>query len=268
MTEITDKAWEKINTTVRKYPEGWKGGVCAFQMLDRTTGDIIGGSSSHGACHAALNIYNCDEVGSAKKRASVVVNAHRAAWQKDNPEFLRWIARESPFAHGVLNKDNEDELFNHASVIDVEAAGNGGALWTCKAFRHFEEDRWKKDTWTKLRECGLDGLQAFIGASILDDEGQPMQRTHVGLFAYDHPTNIRKWYDEFQKIKRIDGNDAARFSKNVYQYGGPTWGSLKFKTEKKSDGWGGFIEVKRPCDVKEYAEKLREIFNGDPANVK
>ena len=54
--------------------------------------------------------------------------------------------------------------------------------------------------------------------------------------------------------------------------GGPqvnnNWGDLQGKLVKKPDGWGGYIESREVGGVKEYAATLKEIFEGDPKNVK
>jgi hypothetical protein len=150
----------------------------------------------------------------------------------------------------------------------MEVVGKGGVLWLCKAFRHFEEDTWKIGTWTQLREEGLDGLQAFIGADILDSLGRPATGfTHTGLFTYQEPEKLREIYDKIRTVGKIEDTRAAQ---GTYSYLKPVeqWGSLKSKTIKKPDGWGGFITVHQPCEPKEYAAKLKEIFEGDPKNVK
>jgi hypothetical protein len=265
LQDLPDIVQDVVKKAVNYYPAGWQGGVCAYQMFDKKTGASRGGRTSRGECHASLT--------NAAKQC-IVVNAHKTTWAKSNPEFLLWVTQQSPFSQGVLNRDDKDELFNHASVMDTDVIGNGGALWLCKALRHFTEDTHKPDMWDKLRKKGLDGLQAFIGSDILLSGGGPsFSNTHVSLFAYSNPDILRKHYDEFRTIKRIDGYKANRGGYGLFGYGEVpkkviNWGSLAGKTVKKSDGWGGYVEVQQPCDAKEYAEKLREIFTGDPSNVK
>lgn len=267
MTSIKDypaDVQEQISKAVYEYPDLWKGQVCAFQVIplkkdvkvtrrDAASGDV---------CHAAVNQCPSQDV--------VVVNAHKSHWQNVNREFLLWATKESPFCHGVVNKDNDDELLNHAAVLDFNLIGKGGTLWVCKAVRHFEEDTFKLDFWNRLREQGLDGFQAFVGADILDPTGGArVGNTHVSLFHYTKPTQLRKWYDEIKNIGKIDTAVASRGGYLYFDNPAecPVWGSLKGKTEKVADGWGGFTEVVRPCDAKEYAMKLKEIFEGDPKNV-
>lgn len=262
MTAISEKAQEEIKKAVEGYPKHWSMDrspyYCAFGVIDKVTGVWSYGPSTGSACHARLYL--------VKTTPSIVVNAHDPAFHGKNPEFTLWACRESPFAHGVLNKDNEDELLNHASVFDGEEIGQGGCLWLGKALRYCVEDTFRVPVWYKLREEGLDGFQAFIGCSILDLAGQPTNWTsHNSLFSYGSPESLRKNYDEIRNIGRIDDSQAARQGQNN---GGIIWGSLKSKKEKRPDGWGGFTEVDVPCDVKEYASKLREIFEGDPKNVK
>jgi hypothetical protein len=263
MTAISPEAQKEIERVVNFYPGGWTSGVCAFQLLDRKTGEYIGGRKSHGECHAPLS-YPCNGAST-----SVCVSAHKAKWHKEHPEFMLWLADEAPFHHGVLNAKNRDEYLQHAAVIDVEEVGTAGALWQCKAMRHFTEDKFKLKYWDNLRECGLNGLQAFLGADILDNEGGPGGHTHVSLFSYGPPEKLRQFYDKVRKAKEWDGGQACQDGGwYVYANNMKIWGTLKHKIVKQSDGWGGFTEIKKPCDVGDYAAQIKEITEGDPKNVK
>jgi hypothetical protein len=263
MDKPTDKALESAHEVVMGYPKNWTGSrVCAYDAVDRTTGAReavrYGRRNAHGdVCHAGLTYY--------EKKNVLVINAHKAEWQDTNPEYLKWCVTEAPYTHGVLNKDNLDELLGHGSIIDMGEIGQAGTLWICKAVRHFTEDTWVPETWEKLREQGLTGLQAFIGADILDAAGSPKGITHTGLIGYSTPANLRKVYDTLIHAKHKEGNQAS----HAFGYGavGKVWGSLTGKTVRKPDGWGGYTEVKKPCDAKEYAAQLKEIFEGDPSNV-
>lgn len=253
-TPISPEAKEAIQQRVLSYPDNWVCHICAFDMIDRISGkSLCAYNIRGGACHGSLT----------RTEPYICVNAHKPTFDKD---LTLWVARESPFAPGVLNAHSEDELLNHAMVIDSDVVGHGGALWLCKVIRCNTEDDWKIVTWKKLQEHGLDGLQAFIGASILGPQGFPLEtQTHCGLYTYVNPELLRQWYDEIRTMKRNDTIDAQR---NKWQSGGwPNWGSLAGKKVKKPDGWGGFTEVTEPCDVKDYASKLKEIFEGDPKNV-
>jgi hypothetical protein len=268
LKDLPDKVQKVVKDSVASYPAKWGStGVCAFQMFDRNSGKGLGGRSSGGECHASLS-YSRGVAEGAEN--CILVNAHKDSWHKTNREFLRWILCESPFSHGVIN-DDEEEMLKRASVIDVEEVGVGGALWLCKASRHFTEDTWKPDIWDKLRTEGLNGLQAFIGSDILQASGQPSYgNTHVSLFSYMPPTNLRKIYDEVRGLKKIEDSKANRGGYGgSYSYAANrTWGSLAGKSVKKPDGWGGYVEVLQPCEAKVYAGLLREIFEGDPKNVK
>lgn len=259
LPEATQKAVEEA---VASYPAAWRSCVCAFSLIKRATGDNIDryGEKNGAVCHAGVGRLT---------EPTIVVNAHKRRWADKSQDFLLWVARESPFSHGILNRDNDKEILGKASVIDTELVGKGGALWLCKALRHFEEDVWKLDTWTKLREGGLNGLQAFIGSDILSKEGKPAGgNTHVSLYCYSSPKELRKFYDEVLKMGKNTTNNANR---GGYDYGANkeiNWGSLAGKKERKPDGWGGFTEIDMPCPPEEYIAKLKEIFEGDPKNVR
>jgi hypothetical protein len=258
--KLSPEVEKAVAEAVKSYPAKWTGGVCGFTVIDKKNGSINRNSSrSNGACHAGITYLN-------DKDGYIVVNSHKAAWQKKNKDFLLWCAQGTPFAEGVLNRDDEKELLNHAMVLDTSIIGKGGVLWVCKAVRHFVEDIHKLDTWTKLRENGLDELQAFIGADILTSTGDPnYANTHVSLFRYTSPTNLRKDYDEVRNLKRID---SAQANRGGYTGGERVnWGTMSFMTLKKKDGWGGFTEIRKPADPKDYVAKLKEIFEGDPKNV-
>lgn len=256
---MKDEIKKLVEQLVDEYPAQWTHGVCAYDAYDKETGENFGRGSRHGdVCHAGLNYI---------KTPNVVVNAHRADWYRKHPEFAKWVITECPFSHGILNRENDKEWQNHAAVLDTGLIGKGGALWVCKAMRHFVEDTWKPGVWDKLRNEGLNGLQAFIGADIIDGQGAPLlSNSHVSLFRYDRPSVLREWYDEIREKKKITGDNA---NKGQYvRYDGYAWGALGFKIEKKKDGWGGFIEKRVPCEVKKFAHELKEIFEGDPKNVK
>lgn len=256
---MDEKLKKIVQDLVDSYPAAWTHSICAYDAYTKDGAKNFNRGSKNGdVCHAGLNYL---------QEPSIVVNAHRPDWYKKNPEFAKWVITDCPFSHGVLNRENDREWQNHAAVLDTELIGKGGALWVCKAMRHFVEDTHKPAIWDKLRNEGLDGLQAFIGADIIDMHGNPLlNNTHVSLFRYDTPSNLRKWYDAIRKKDKITSSDANQGG-YVY-YDGKTWGALGFKIERKKDGWGGFIEKQVPCEAKEFAAKLKEIFEGDPKNVK
>jgi hypothetical protein len=276
-TDIPQKALDKIEKCVKGYPNAWITGVCAYEPLLRKNGkcaygadydddddDDWGGydrSKTGDVCHAGLNgMINKDHV---------VVNAHKKAWMNEAPDFVRWLFAEAPFNHGILNRDDFKQFSEHGMVIDMKEVGNGGALWLCKAMRHFTEDKHVPKLFVQLREHGLTGLQAFIGADIMTDGGEPKGGSHVSLFGYAPPGELRQWYDEFKDIKRIDGTNANRRHAVGYNhvFDGKVWGGLGHKVEKKSDGWGGYVEKRVACHPKDYVVLLKEIFEGDPKNV-
>jgi hypothetical protein len=259
MAKLKPEVEEAVAKAVADYPKAWVTGVCAGVLVDKATAQVDERSKHGYVCHAFLNRLG---------NKTIVVNAHKKNWGKQHPEFIRWIAAEAPFRHALLNRKNEAELFSQASVIDREAAGPGGALWLCKAIRHFEEDTWKLKLWDTFREAGLNGLQAFMGCDILDCNGNPASATHVGLFHYSKPTVLREVYDELRTIKKITDNNAAKGK--YFEDGGKivkSWGMLKSKISRKPDGWGGFTEIKQACEPAEYIASLKEIFEGDPKNV-
>jgi hypothetical protein len=260
---ISDKARDVIEQRIKTFPAAYETatsgyGVAKFSTIHPETGaeDTTLGI----ACHAGLTY--------AASKGKIVVNGHGKTWHQVNADFMRWVLRESPFSHGIVNRDNEDEFLKQASVLDTREIGLGGALWTCKALRHFKEDTYKLPYWNQLREQGLNGLQAFIGADILGSTGEPQNYcTHTGLFGYQKPADLRKVYDEFCRLKKIESSKANR-GLSYGEQQPPVWGSLKSRQVKKDDGWGGFTMITVPCDPAEYADKLKEIFEGDPKNVK
>lgn len=259
VAEISQEAAKAVEKAVASYPNHWRRGISAFYMIDRKTG-ANSGPSAGDVCHADLSY---GERG--RNKNVIVVNGHKSDWKDLNSDFLLWVTQGSPFSHGVLNRDQKKELLDHASVMDTEIIGTGGALWLCKALRHFVEDTWKPEIWSKLRNEGLDGLQAFIGSDILTAEGRPYNAcTHVSLFGYASPAHLRATYDKVRELKRIDGGQAACLG----NFNAKEWGSLAGKMVKKPDGWGGFVEVRRPGEAKDYAQLLKEIFEGDPNNVR
>lgn len=258
---ISEKCQEAINAAVQGYPKRWAYGVCAFQVFNKATGEYVHGGTTGDACHNDINYM---------RKGQVAVNAHAARWADMNTDFMLWIARESPFAHGVLNRDNTDEILHHAGVIDHDLVGKGGVLWVCKAFRHLNEDLWKHKTWTQLREQGLNGLQSFIGADILNENGSPNWcGSHCCLFGYHDAAKLREAYDRMRTIDRIDNGQAFTVGGGYERIRrqDPGWGSLKGITVRKADGWGGFIDTVKAGSVKDYAAMLKEIFEGDPKNV-
>lgn len=260
LDDLPEKTGKAVKDAVSAYPDRWKHNVCAFALINKATGEVSGPTTGT-VCHAQLSY------GPGKENI-FVVNAHKPKWAKENKDFLLWVAQEAPFSHGLLNRNEEEEILNHASVIDTGIIGVGGALWLCKAFRHFEEDTHKPGIWSKLRNEGLNGLQAFIGCDILTAQGSPQfYNSHVSLFCYQSPQKIRKFYDEFKKIEKITSQNANRGGYDFDARGNKNWGSLAGKKVKIPDGWGGYTEITKPCDVKEYVAILKEIFEGDPNNV-
>lgn len=261
-SKLSPAVLDAVNKTVEGYPKKWTHGICAYTAILRDTGDEAKvrydrGNANGDVCHAGLSYYDVND--------PIVVNAHKKEWHKKNPEYVLWACKETPFAHAVINRDNDEQLLKHACAMDAGEMGLGGVLWMCKVIRHFTEDTHVPGFWDKLRNCGLDGLQAFIGADILDAAGGARHGcTHTSLFGYGTPKELRETYDKIRNTTQIDHMRVAK----SHGYEGRTWGSLKGKKVKKPDGWGGFIEKDAPCDPKEYAALLKEIFEGDPNNVK
>lgn len=258
---ISKEAWDQVNAAVKEYPDRWHSGVCAFQMFNRESGAYMGGRKADGECHGALTGARGDYV---------LVNATKPKWYATQPEFMKWVVNEAPFHHGI--KNDLKEISKHAVVIDLADVGKGGALWTCKALRHYQEEPFKIETWNLLREGGLNGLQAFIGADILMMDGNPhWGNSHCSLFSYAPPDGIRDMYDNIRGLDCIENSQANRGGWGCYGMSYNTtrvpWGALKQKTVKKADGWGGFTELTVPSDPKEYIAQLKEIFEGDPKNV-
>lgn len=257
MSDKSEEALQAAYKLLKKYPQQWSYGVACWDSFCKTTGNSKGyGGASGAACHNGV----CHS-----SQKAYVVNAHKPAAHGKFPEFTKWVCREGPFSHGIINKDNEEQILNQGIIIDGDAVGRGGVLWLCKALRTTVEEPWRVKTWQTLVDGGLDGLQAFIGCSILSSTGEVQTApTHCGLFRYDHPNNIYAFYQELVKERKRDDDNASRPTKYSYwNMKNKDWGTLAFKTVKKSDGWGGFTEVKEPADPTEFIEKLKLIFKGD-----
>lgn len=260
---ISQQARDKISEVISLYPKAWINPAperpCAYSTVDRVTGSWERkGHHKGSACHSGLWGVGFSEI---------VVNGHKDTVQGQFPEFIKWVANEAPFSNAVLNKDNDKEIVNQGAVIDTSLVGKGGVLWLCKAFRYAFEEPDCVRHWYSLRDGGLeDGLQAFIGASIVNKEGLPRPvRTHCSLFSYDTPENIKSFYDKVLTWKNEDSREVSMIN---LKYAADNWGSLAFKEVSVSDGWGGFTVKKVPSDPKEYIEKLRTIFEGDYKDVK
>lgn len=253
---VDEKIQEAIQREVDAYPERWAHGVSCWVALNKTTGLAPTRAYSQGApCHGGVTGY---------VKNHYIINAHHPQHHGRYPDFTLWVARESPFSHGVLNKDKEDEILNHAAVLDGDLIGGGGILWLCKAFRYTREDPYRIEHWRKLLNEGLNPLQAFIGCSILDQAGNPLgSRTHCSLFRYATPEAIHSFYKELltPNAKRV-GNDASRPDDWNF-FNGDVWGAMGTVQVKKPDGWGGFVLVDQPANAKEFAEKLKKICEGD-----
>lgn len=251
----TKEALEEAYKLLEGYPAKWTHGVACWLSVSKETGKLRGTYGISGAaCHNGVT-------GSSPK--SYIINVHKPAYQGKYPDFTKWVCRESPFAHGIVNKDNEEQILNQGIIIDGDAVGRGGVLWLCKALRYTVEDTFRIKMWQQFIDGGLDGLQAFIGCSILTSTGGVQTlATHCGLFRYDHPNNIYAFYQELLKEKKRDNDDATRPAK-YSNWSGQDWGTLKFKKVKKPDGWGGFIEKEEPADPEEFINKLKMIFKGD-----
>jgi hypothetical protein len=258
MSKLAPEVRDAIQAKVDKYPTGWISGFAGYTIFDKTSPKPFR-TENNGGCHYYVGY---------STPGQIVVNAHKPNLHGANKEFTLAVARDMPFSHGVLNRSNEDEILKHASVIDVDLVGPGGALWLCKAFRYNVEDTFRIPTWNKLMAEGLKPFQAFIGASILDFMGNAQYgTTHNSLFGYGPPDELRKSYDEFQR-GYFAHSQVSRSHYWSYSTPRPHWGDSKSVKVKQSDGWGGFIESTKPGSMKEFAAKLKEIFEGDPSNVK
>lgn len=271
--DLTPEVQTKVKDLVTKFPcRDWTPTVnfpCSYNVLSRKTGDrsqdgfreqAFGGE----ICHAGIRDLH-------KAKEKLFISSQHPEFQGKYPEFTKWVNRESPFAHGVLNQDNDDEILNKALVIDGALVDKGGMLWLGKVNRYSIESEFTIPLWMQLREKGLDGLQAFIGASILDSEGNPRkQHCHCSVVRYASPKELYDMYLEWKK-SRLSLNDSnVRRPESIgYDEGfkGKEWGSVKTKEVSRSDGWGGYIKVRVPADPQEYVEKLQMIFKGDYRNV-
>lgn len=257
MSKLDPAVRDAIQAQVDKYPTGWASGFAGYTIFSKTSTKPRT-VENNGGCHYYVGY---------SKPGEIVVNAHKPTLHGSNKEFTLAVARDMPFSHGVLNRSNEKEILNHASVIDVDLVGPGGALWLCKAFRYNVEDKFRIPTWNSLMNEGLKPFQAFIGASILDSMGNAQYgTTHNCVFGYGTPAQLRASYDELQA--GFIGDAQASRSHYISYSARSHWGDSKCRKVKKPDGWGGFIETTEPGNMKEFAAKLKEIFEGDPSNVK
>jgi hypothetical protein len=254
--EEGEKLPQKVLDAIKSYPAQWTGGICAYAYVSRDGQHTL--YDDNHACHAGLSILSGNHwVKDDKYLNSYVILACSDKYQGKHPEFVKWVCRESPYAYGVLNADNEDEILNHGVVVDSELVGQRGCLWLGKALRYCREDTWRPGLWETFVANGLDGLAAFIGCSMLTEAGRPSGGTHNSLFVYRTPKEIHDWYKKFSKpAEKADDSDAAQ---GRMHGAAPSWGELGFKIEKKSDGWGGFTEKRVPADPKNFCEVLDRI---------
>ena len=296
-TPVPERVMKEVEDYLEEAPKLWTGGLAGFLTFRKDLSSwgregnfktlknysstvYVGGQNPYKAlpvfgyvanapCHASLASYTYDEKRQVKKDTNVIsVLAMKESVSKKNPEFVKWVAQQSPASVGVVNKDNIDEILNNGLVVDREIVGQRGALWLGKALRYLTEDRHREKLWTRLMDAGADdGMVAFIGASILSDAGGPSGRTHCSLSAYPKvKEDLKTIYHYFHDVGPHDDNDASATgfkALSIYERDGSTiWGDLKGRTEKVDDGWGGFTEKRVPGDAKEFVHILNETIKG------
>lgn len=235
----------------------WASKICAYVIFKKSDGSVASDYRAGNICHASLNYRGSDD--------RVVVLAQKPV--AGTEDFVRWVCRASPFSHGVLNKDNDDELLNHAVVVDLGQVGMGGALWLAKALRYNSEDTWRPGVWNKLVEAGLDNLSSFVLCSMLANNGTVNAGGHNSLFYTMTKAEFRVALAEFNKpeLKNITSKATYPYKYDYYNVAQVEeyWWSVKAgKPLKKPDGWGGYIEVPQPGSFADLVPVVNEILKG------
>lgn len=245
LENVSPAAEKKILAFLESGCVSWKSGNCAYQLFNRETGTTEGYVDG-GGCH-----YYVENA----RHEGIVVNAMRPSLGETYRDLLLWIARESPYAYAVLNRDNEEEILNKGMVIDLALCGRGGALWLCKATRACVELKYVGDRFNVLLAEGVPPMWALAGAGIFDSRGTPVRYCqHGGLFCYGSPEALYKYVKELGP-KNTTSIVAFKNRNDI----GEIWCTLNGKTERKPDGWGGYIEVAVTSGIGAYAELLKKI---------
>lgn len=267
MPEISEKAQKVLDDLLKTAPDKWERRICAGACVNRKTGELSGYGQG-----ASLVGDICHYWTSGAGDTEIVFNTTKNIESEVQRAFAEWVVQDSPFAHGVLNRDNLDQIYHGGMVIDCSIVGEGGAFWLCKAMRYIYENSYRVDMFGRLIAKGVPPKAAFFVCSSYGTYGG---QDKVAI-SQDHvlvQTNITK--ELFIKAYRVDKVvEPVRGRETATALGaGPLTGCqenwLGFggtRVERTPDGWGGFTEKKVPANEKESIINLLAFLKENGLN--
>lgn len=278
MLNVSAEVLDTLKAYTLKESKNWANGVCAGKCVNL---DGRMHTEGHQYCHSWVStaFYR-------QKNEFLTISIHSKTRVKglvsnEAMDFLiRWMARESPFADWVVNKD-DDEWLTEGGIV-LLCGGNTGltanqALWVCKVLRFSTEGEKAAETFMTLVKGGVDPMLAVLVASHVRSlkgatfgyTGQnghssvfggyaDVKVTPEGLLARNLTDSPSSTCEVFSPPKGIKTTEVATKIKGFC------------KPFKKSDGWGGFVTGEGADSeslinhVKAWEEELRKNLEPKP----
>lgn len=269
MDGLNEACQKTIDELMKSAPGKWGSRICAGAIINRDTGKITSDYLVGTYCHSWVpGTYAWR---AEAKKTDIIFNTTKNINSDAERAFAKWVAQDSPFAYGVLNRDNLDQIYHGGMVIDMSLVGSLGTLWLCKAMRYIYESKGRVEQFGRLIKLGLPPKAAFFVCSSYGSyhgsQGADYQKVTPLASHCDHnqvQANMsRAQFVKAYKVEKAEPRHTGATSEALgagkcYDCVEDWLGFGGSKEVKVPDGWGGFTMKRVPVDEdKAVAELLK-----------
>ena len=285
--DVSDEAITIAKDYLKLQVRSWEGNIAKGSYMELGDNPTVR-DNHYFACHAwVATAYRnmvgtntwCGKQGYSKSAENFLVlscvSVKRVRTHQDEEAFKRfvlWVARDTTLSKYVLNRDDEESLFEGGVILycGPDGLSHAQAMWLCKALRLHIELGGTAKTWADLVDNGVHPMVAFFCCSSFSKKtGRDNYTFNLGWL--DHPDVVSRsdvvgmvlghlnkdtseTHNVFSRPKALSFAD-KRFDLVELRR---KWIGFS-KPVKKPDGWGGFVETVEGLSTDKFIGTIREM---------